>query len=179
MASEFFFFFTGKQRRLPTRDVLLVNIERNAFLPSLFLFFLPCRRRLHITPSKFAPLVSTNCDSMMEFDNIPLDTDCKVESAILSSSLLDEITCAICLDIFEEPKRTSCLHVACRRCLEEYHHSCKNEMDIATCRSPVVISPIETSTVNAFQVHSAEHRPSICRMAMPVHFHPPSIKNNW
>jgi len=74
---------------------------------------------------------------MMEFDNIPLDnqspnTETK-ETAILSSSLLDEITCAICLDIYDEPKRTSCLHVACRRCLEEYHHSCKNEMDIATC----------------------------------------------
>jgi hypothetical protein len=69
----------------------------------------------------------------MELDNIPLDTNSTNENKILSSSLLDEITCAICLDIFEEPKRTSCLHVACRRCLEEYHHSCKNEMDIATC----------------------------------------------
>ena len=73
---------------------------------------------------------------MMEFDNVPLDTNTneKNEKKILSSSLLDEITCAICLDIFEEPKRTSCLHVACRRCLEEYHHSCKNESDIATCK---------------------------------------------
>ena len=71
----------------------------------------------------------------MEFDNVPLDTNEDTEKKILSSSLLDEITCAICLDIFEEPKRTSCLHVACRRCLEEYHHSCKNEMDIATCKS--------------------------------------------
>lgn len=70
---------------------------------------------------------------MMELDNIPLEIDSNNDNKILSSSLLDEITCAICLDIYEEPKRTSCLHVACRRCLEEYHHSCKNEMDIATC----------------------------------------------
>ncbi|CAF4739472.1 unnamed protein product [Rotaria sp. Silwood1] len=81
---------------------------------------------------------------MMEFDNIPLDNDSNNENKILSSSLLDEITCAICLDIFEEPKRTSCLHVACRRCLEEYHHSCKNEMDVATCpqcRAPSIHLP--------------------------------------
>ena len=75
----------------------------------------------------------------MEFDNIPLDENSINENKILSSSLLDEITCAICLDIFEEPKRTSCLHVACRRCLEEYHHSCKNEMDIATCKLDICI----------------------------------------
>lgn len=79
----------------------------------------------------------------MEFDTVPLDldTDENNEKKILSSALLDEITCAICLDIFEEPKRTSCLHVACRRCLEEYHHSCKNEMDIATCKSKPFIIP--------------------------------------
>lgn len=102
---------------------------------SLFLFFFTlCSLCRHIVESNHQ-VRSTRCSSMMEFDNIPLDTECKVENGILSSSLLDEITCAICLDIFEEPKRTSCLHVACRRCLEEYHHSCKNEMDIATCRS--------------------------------------------
>ncbi|CAF0732643.1 unnamed protein product [Adineta steineri] len=81
---------------------------------------------------------------MMEFDNIPLDTNSTNDNKILSSSLLDEITCAICLDIYEEPKRTSCLHVACRRCLEEYHHSCKNTMDIATCpqcRAPSIHLP--------------------------------------
>ena len=73
--------------------------------------------------------------TIMEFDNIPLDNDSHNENKTLSSTLLDEITCAICLDVYEEPKRTSCLHVACRRCLEEYHHSCKNEMNIATCKS--------------------------------------------
>ncbi|CAF1502421.1 unnamed protein product [Rotaria magnacalcarata] len=81
---------------------------------------------------------------MMELENIPLEIEANNENTILSSSLLDEITCAICLDIFEEPKRTSCLHVACRRCLEEYHHSCKNEMDIATCpqcRAPSIFLP--------------------------------------
>jgi hypothetical protein len=98
---------------------------------------------------------------MMEFDNIPLDTNSNNENKILSSSLLDEITCAICLDIFEEPKRTSCLHVACRRCLEEYHHSCKNEMDIATCkylssidflRNDIIdfIRSTMSSTINSF-----------------------------
>lgn len=73
---------------------------------------------------------------MMEFDNIPLETETNEDNKVLTSSLLDEITCAICLDIYEEPKRTSCLHVACRRCLEEYHHSCKNDMDVATCKYP-------------------------------------------
>jgi hypothetical protein len=96
---------------------------------------------------------------MMEFDNIPLDTNLNTENKILSSSLLDEITCAICLDIFEEPKRTSCLHVACRRCLEEYHHSCKNEMDIATCQYMFLIRKKNelisfrstmSSTINSF-----------------------------
>lgn len=68
----------------------------------------------------------------------------KVDQSILSSSLLDEITCAICLDVYEEPKRTSCLHVACRRCLEEYHYSSKNETDVATCpqcRAPSIYLP--------------------------------------
>ena len=82
---------------------------------------------------------------MTDFVDISLENpNAKVDRPILSSSLVDEITCAICLDIFEEPKRTSCLHVACRRCLEEYHHSSKNEMDIATCpqcRAPSIHLP--------------------------------------
>jgi hypothetical protein len=86
---------------------------------------------------------------MMEFEHVSLaETDPKDEQSILSSSLLDEITCAICLDIYDEPKRTSCLHVACRRCLEEYHHSCKNDMDIATCT--VSIDSCRSLTTHAY-----------------------------
>lgn len=77
----------------------------------------------------------------MEFEDIPLESNTTENGnqTILSSSLIDEITCAICLDIYDEPKRTSCLHVACRRCLEEYHNSCKNENDIATCKNLSVL----------------------------------------
>lgn len=45
--------------------------------------------------------------------------------------LKDELTCSLCLDIYEDPKRLPCDHVFCRKCLQSL--ALKNTSESIKC----------------------------------------------
>lgn len=57
----------------------------------------------------------------------------------LHEKLGQELRCALCLDVFTEPKVLPCLHTFCQQCIEEMMlrktHD-KNILDCPTCREP-------------------------------------------
>ena len=73
-----------------------------------------------------------------------------------ASDLLHEITCSLCLDIYQEPKRLPCDHVYCRDCLEGLaNHSRNGAITCPECRSVAQIAnnDVATTFTTAFQVN--------------------------
>ena len=73
-----------------------------------------------------------------------------------ASDLLHEITCSLCLDIYQEPKRLPCDHVYCRGCLEGLaNHSRNGAITCPECRrvAQVANNDVATTFTTAFQVN--------------------------
>ncbi|NWS24167.1 A33 protein, partial [Polioptila caerulea] len=49
-------------------------------------------------------------------------------------SLREELTCAICCDLFSEPVMLDCMHHFCKGCIQEYWESCAHVPSCPQCR---------------------------------------------
>ncbi|KXJ05239.1 E3 ubiquitin-protein ligase TRIM71, partial [Exaiptasia diaphana] len=59
-----------------------------------------------------------------------------------ASNLEEQITCAICNDIFTEPRTLPCLHTFCFKCIKDWNEACQKEnktLQCPTCRATVNI----------------------------------------
>ena len=78
------------------------------------------------------------------------------DGEVLTKSLQDEVTCPLCLDVFEDPKILSCYHVYCKApCLEGLAHRSGNKTILCPeCRK---ITPVPGNDVAglppAFQIN--------------------------
>ncbi|XP_061858926.1 zinc-binding protein A33-like isoform X2 [Colius striatus] len=51
-------------------------------------------------------------------------------------SLREELTCAICCELFSEPVMLDCMHHFCRACIQRYWESCAGVPSCPQCRRP-------------------------------------------
>uniref|UniRef100_A0A8C5UF18 RING-type domain-containing protein n=1 Tax=Malurus cyaneus samueli TaxID=2593467 RepID=A0A8C5UF18_9PASS len=49
-------------------------------------------------------------------------------------SLREELTCAICCELFSEPVMLDCMHHFCKGCIQEYWDSCAHVPSCPQCR---------------------------------------------
>ena len=71
------------------------------------------------------------------------------------NKLDSQLTCAICLDRYTEPKTLSCLHVFCKGCLDERPAKQGTELKCPSCRKPTRLSERGTSALpTAFYINS-------------------------
>lgn len=49
-------------------------------------------------------------------------------------SLREELTCAICCDLFREPVMLDCMHHFCKACIQRYWDSCTRVPSCPQCR---------------------------------------------
>ena len=67
------------------------------------------------------------------------DNCAKTMASIVSSSLGDQLNCAVCLERFADPRTLPCHHSFCRRCLRGVPHQQEEDcvlIKCPTCREP-------------------------------------------
>ena len=70
------------------------------------------------------------------------------------SKLDSQLTCAVCLDRYTEPKTLPCLHIYCKKCLDELVQL-SGELRCPSCRKPTRLSERGTSGLpTAFYINS-------------------------
>lgn len=52
-------------------------------------------------------------------------------------SLREELTCAICCELFSEPVMLDCMHHFCKGCIQEYWDSCPHVPSCPQCRHKI------------------------------------------
>ena len=72
--------------------------------------------------------------------------------------LEDQLTCAICLDAFKDPKLLQCFHVYCKDCLQKLVKDQQGQLSLRcpTCRQSTLLPPMATdvsSLQSAFYIH--------------------------
>ena len=73
--------------------------------------------------------------------------------------LEDELTCAVCLDAFKEPKVLHCFHIFCKNCLKPllvHDQEGQHTLHCPTCRQYTVLPPtaVDVSSLqSAFHIH--------------------------
>ena len=72
------------------------------------------------------------------------------------SKLDSQLTCAVCLDRYTDPKTLSCLHIYCKKCLDGLVQlGGDHELKCPTCRKPTRLSERGTSGLpTAFYINS-------------------------
>ena len=70
------------------------------------------------------------------------------------SKLDSQVTCAVCLDRYTEPKTLPCLHIYCKKCLDELFQL-SSELKCPSCRKPTRLNERGTSGLpTAFYINS-------------------------
>ncbi|XP_076436543.1 tripartite motif-containing protein 59-like [Babylonia areolata] len=69
----------------------------------------------------------------------------------LTSDKRESLTCALCLDIFKEPKLLSCSHTFCQKCLEDLiQQSSQETFPCPACRKDI---EVPAQGASAFQTN--------------------------
>ncbi|PVD36454.1 hypothetical protein C0Q70_03438 [Pomacea canaliculata] len=85
----------------------------------------------------------------------------------------DNMTCAICTEVYRSPRFLPCYHTFCLTCLEELAKRHRNTIPCPTCRAPATVPPggvcdLQVNfyfTEEALEQARSEKRQSMC----PVH----------
>ena len=80
------------------------------------------------------------------------ETPSATEQAL--EKLSDQLTCAICLEDYKEPKLLQCFHVYCKECLERLVQREQQALSCPTCRRPTPLPEDSISGLQpAFHIH--------------------------
>lgn len=85
----------------------------------------------------------------------PLDTSAK-------SSLREDLTCAICCDLFREPVMLACMHHFCKPCISRYWRGAHGPVTCPQCRMEFSSRQFQTNYLVAAMVEKVRASTSDC-----------------
>ena len=140
---------------------MTINVESAPFMPMLviqrsFVYFLELSRIATVFTLISLPLPSLL--TIIKDISFELMAESQTIAKQALKKLEDQLTCAICLDAFKDPKLLQCFHVYCKDCLQQLMITDRQDqlsLQCPTCRQTTLLPPATgvSGLQPAFYIH--------------------------